>query len=80
MDNTKQPSHENQYIVRRVSLTDTFKNIPEGVSATFFCRETGPMSSAASCASRLNKAVGWEKYKVTTADNGITYTVTHNKQ
>ena len=31
---TKQISNENQYLVRRVSLTDSIKSIPEGVSVT----------------------------------------------
>ncbi|WP_290145908.1 hypothetical protein [Duncaniella muris] len=75
---TKQISNENRYLVRRVSLTDSIKSIPEGVSVMFDCREAGPMASAKSCVSRLNKAAGREEYKITSTDNGVTYSVTHN--
>ncbi|WP_301196565.1 MULTISPECIES: hypothetical protein [Muribaculaceae] len=76
---TKQISHENQYLVRRVSLTDSIKSIPVGVSVTFDCREAGSMASAKSCVSRLNKVAGREEYKITSTDNGVTYSITHNK-
>lgn len=76
---TKQISHENQYLVRRVSLTDSIKSIPVGVSVTFDCREAGSMASAKSCVSRLNKVAGREEYKITSTDNGVTYSVTHNE-
>lgn len=76
---TKQISHENQYLVRRVSLTDSIKSIPAGVSVTFDCREAGSMASAKSCVSRLNKVAGREEYKITSTDNGVTYSITHNK-
>lgn len=76
---TKQISNENRYLVRRVSLTDSIKSIPEGVSVMFDCREAGPMASAKSAVSRLNKAAGREVYKITSADNGVTYSVIHNR-
>ncbi len=79
MHMTKQISHENQYLVRRVSLTDSIKSIPVGVSVTFDCREAGSMASAKSCVSRLNKVAGREEYKITSTDNGVTYSITHNK-
>ena len=79
MHMTKQISHENQYLVRRVSLTDSIKSIPAGVSVTFDCREAGSMASAKSCVSRLNKVAGREEYKITSTDNGVTYSITHNK-
>lgn len=69
---------KNQYLVKRVALIDSIKSIPAGVTATFDCRVAGPMTSAKSCASRLNKAAGREQYKVTTTDNGATYSVTNN--
>lgn len=75
---TKQISNENQYLVRRVSLTDSIKSIPSGVTVTFDCREAGSMASAKSAVSRLNKAAGREEYKVTSTDNGVTYEVAHN--
>lgn len=79
MQTTKEKTSQNQYLVRRVSLTDSIKSIPVGVSVTFDCREAGSMASAKSAVSRLNKAAGREEYKVTSTDNGVTYSVTHNK-
>lgn len=79
MQNTKQISQQKPYLVKRVSLTDSFKSIPSGVTATYDCRVAGPMASAKSCVSRLNKAAGREEYKITSEDNGVTYSVTHNK-
>ncbi len=77
MQRTKEKTSQNQYLVRRVSLTDSIKNIPAGVTVTFDCREAGPMSSAKSCVSRLNKVAGYEEYRITSTDNGVTYSVTH---
>lgn len=37
------------------------------------------MASAKSAVSRLNKAAGREEYKITSTDNGVTYSVIHNK-
>lgn len=65
-------------LVMRVSISESIKAIPAGTTATFDCRVAGPMGSAKSCVSRLNKAAGREEYKVTTPDNGVTYSVTHN--
>lgn len=79
MQNTKQISQQNQYLVKRVSLTDSIKSIPSGVAVTYDCREAGPMASAKSAVCRLNKLAGIEKYKITSKDNGVTYTITHNK-
>ena len=79
MQNTKEITSQNQYLVRRVSLTDSIKSIPAGVTVTYDCREAGSMASAKSAVSRLNKAAGREEYKVTTTDNGVTYSVTHNE-
>lgn len=79
MQKTKELTQENPYLVRRVALTESIKNIPVGVSATFDCREAGCLSSAKSCVSRLNKAAGYEKYSVSTSDNGVTYTVINNE-
>lgn len=79
MQTTKEITSQNQYLVRRVSLTDSIKNIPVGVSVTFDCREAGSMASAKSAVSRLNKAAGREEYRIASTDNGVTYSVTHNK-
>lgn len=78
MQKTKEITSQNQYLVRRVSLTDSIKSIPSGVTVTFDCRESGSMASAKSAVSRLNKAAGREEYKVTSTDNGVTYEVAHN--
>lgn len=78
MQKTKEMPQQNQYLVRRVSLTDSIKSIPAGMTVTYDCREAGPMASAKSCVSRLNKAAGREEYKVITNDNGVTYSITHN--
>lgn len=78
MQKTKEITSQNQYLVRRVSLTDSIKSIPSGVTVTFDCREAGSMASAKSAVSRRNKAAGREEYKVTSTDNGVTYEVAHN--
>ena len=78
MVTTKEISQQNQYLVRRVSLTDSIKGIPVGVTVTFDCREAGSLGSAKSAVCRLNKAAGREEYKVTSNDNGVTYSITHN--
>lgn len=78
MQKTKEITSQNQYLVRHVSLTDSIKSIPSGVTVTFDCREAGSMASAKSAVSRLNKAAGREEYKVTSTDNGVTYEVAHN--
>lgn len=78
MDKTKETSKQNGYLVMKVSPTDTIRNIPVGKSVTFDCRELGSMSTAKSCVSRLNKDAGREEYRITSDDNGATYTVTHN--
>lgn len=79
MQNTKEIQSQNRYLVRRVSLTDSLKSIPAGVTVTYDCREAGSMASAKSAVSRLNKVAGREEYKVTSTDNGVTYSVTHNE-
>lgn len=79
MQKTKEISAQNQYLVKRVSLTDTIKSIPAGVTVTYDCRVAGPMASAKSCISRLNKVAGYEEYKITSVDNGVTYSVCHIK-
>lgn len=76
MQNTKEIASKNKYLVRRVSLTDSIRSIPIGTPVTYECREAGSMASAKSAVSRLNKAAGKEKYKITSTDNGVTYTVT----
>lgn len=79
MQNTKEIQSQNRYLVRRVSLTDSIKSIPVGETAFYSSLEAGPMSSARSAISRLNKAAGREEFSIATEDNGVTYSVTHNK-
>lgn len=79
MQTTKEKTSQNQYLVRRVSLTDSIKSIPAGVTVTYDCRVAGSMASAKSAVSRLNKAAGREEYKITSTDNGVTYSVIHNR-
>lgn len=79
MQKTKEIPQQKQYLVRRVSLTGSIKSIPAGMTVTYDCREAGSMASAKSAISRLNKAAGREEYKITSEDNGVTYSVTHNK-
>ena len=69
---------ENRYLVKKVSITDTLRNIPEGKTVLFDCREAGPMASAKAAVSRLNTAANKEVYSITTTDNGATYSVTRN--
>lgn len=80
MQKTKELSKGNPYLVTRVSLVDSIKSIPAGESATYDCRVAGPMASAKSCVSRLNKTAKYEAYSITTEDNGVTYTVKCNKK
>lgn len=79
MQTTKEISAKNQYLVKRVSLTESIRNIPTGVTVTFDCREAGSMSSAKSAVCRLNKAAGREEYRISSTDNGVTYSVTHKQ-
>ena len=75
MQKTKEITSQNRYLVKRVSLADSFKALPVNVPVTFDCREAGPMSSARSCVCRLNKEAGHETYKISSDDNGVTYTI-----
>lgn len=77
MQKSKEIATQNPYLVTRVSLIDSIRNIPRGKTATFHCLTAGPLTSAKSCVSRLNKAAGREEYIAISSDNGITYTVTH---
>lgn len=66
---------KNCYIVKKVSIMDTLRNIPAGEAVLFDCREFGPMTSAKAAISRLNAVAGQEVYGITSNDNGATYTV-----
>lgn len=66
---------ENRYLVKKVSITDTLRNIPKGKPVRFDCREAGPMASAKAAVSRLNSAAGKEIYTISSDDNGATYSI-----
>jgi hypothetical protein len=66
---------ENNYIIKKVSIVDTFRNMPIGKPMLFDCREFAKMTAAASAVSRLNITAGKKIYSISTEDNGITYTV-----
>jgi hypothetical protein len=66
---------ENDYLVKKVSITETLKRIPVGTSVLFDCREAGPMGSAKSAICRLNSAAGKDVYTITSEDNGATYKI-----
>lgn len=79
MQNTKEIPQQNSFLVKRVSLVDSFKALPIGKPVTFDCREAGPMSSARSTVCRLNSAAGKEVFTIATEDNGATYQVTRKE-
>jgi hypothetical protein len=66
---------ENNYIVKKVSITETLKNLPVGKPVLLDCREAGSMASAKSAVCRLNAAAGKEVYTISTEDNGATFRV-----
>lgn len=79
MQNSKKIAPQNGYIVKKVSITDTLRNIPSKQAVRFDCRVAGPMASAKAAASRLNTAAGREIYSITTDDNGATYIVSRSE-
>lgn len=66
---------ENRYIVRKVSIADTLRNLPTGRPVMFDCREAGPLNSAYSAATRLRNA-GEGEWKIDPNDNGAHYIIT----
>lgn len=66
---------ENKYLVKKVSVMDTFRNLPIGKPIKFSCREVCSYGTAQSAVSRLNSAAKGEAYKLNTEDNGVTYTI-----
>lgn len=80
MQISKEMTTQNPYLVTRVSMVDSIKSIPAGVTATFDCREAGPIGSAKACVCRLNKSAKRELYSICTEDNGATYSITHHNR
>ena len=66
---------ENCYLVKKMSITDTLRNIPVGKPVLFDCREAGPMASAKAAVSRLNGSANKEVYSISSKDNGATYEI-----
>lgn len=75
MVNSKENLKKNIYLVKKVSLVDSFMKIPIGRTALFTAIEAGSLSSARSAASRLSQRLG-QSFTVDSNDNGVTYTVT----
>lgn len=71
-------TEKGKYLVRKISVTKTMRNLPIGKSIKFKAREYGPLSSARSAATRMAQS-GEGEWKVTTDDNGTTYTITRLK-
>lgn len=66
---------ENKYLVKKVSVIDTFRNLPIGKPIKFDCRELCSYGTAQSAVSRLNSSAKEEVYKISSTDNGVTYSV-----
>ncbi|EJX00301.1 hypothetical protein EVA_11594 [gut metagenome] len=65
---------KNKYLVKKVSIIDTLRNMPIGEPVRFEAKECGPMSSARSAASRLAQT-GEGEWDVTSDDNGVTFII-----
>ena len=65
---------KNKYLVKKVSIIDTMRNMPLDKPVQFVAKECGPMSSARSAASRLAQA-GEGEWIVASDDNGATYII-----
>lgn len=68
-------NEQNQYIVRKVSMVDTFRNLPVGHPVDFDCREVGMLNTAYAAANRLRASKEGE-YKIEPKENGSHYVVT----
>lgn len=68
-------SEQNRYIVRKVSMVDTFRNLPVGRPVDFDCREVGMLNTAYAAANRL-RASKEGNYKIEPKENGAHYIVT----
>lgn len=71
---SKEIEEKNKYLVKKVSIVDTMRNMPYDKPITFDALECGPISSARSAASRLAQA-GEGKWLVDSDNNGVTYTI-----
>lgn len=69
---------ENKYIVKKISVMDTLRNLPVGKPVIFDCRELCAYGTALSAVCRLNSANA-DSYRLITDDNGVTFTITRLK-
>lgn len=65
---------KNKYLVKKVSMIDTMRNMPIGKPVKFEAKECGPLSSARSAATRLAQA-GEGEWIVASDDNGVTFII-----
>lgn len=75
METSIRKSKENPFIVRKVSMVDTFRNLPIGRPIEFDCREVGLLNTAYAAANRLRASKEGE-YKIEPKENGAHYVVT----
>ena len=62
-------------IVRKVSPTETFRQMAIGETISLNAAKHGSFSSARSAVYRLNTIANEGKFEITTDDNGCNYTV-----
>lgn len=67
-------ANKNDYLVTKVSIIDTMRNMPYNKQIEFDAITCGPMTSARSAATRLAQA-GEGKWNVTSDTNGATYSI-----
>ncbi len=65
---------KNKYLVKKVSIIDTMRNLPYEKPVVFDALSCGPITSARSAASRLAQA-GEGTWLVDSDNNGVTYTI-----
>ena len=60
---------------RRVAFVDTFSKMKPGDKVTFDARQTASYNSASVQVHRANRSGRFGRLRITTADNGCTYTI-----
>ena len=74
MDNSNN-QEKNKYLIKKVSIMETMRNLPYNKPVEFDAETCGPMSSARTAATRLAQN-GSGKWLVESKNNGVTYTIT----
>lgn len=69
-----QIEEKDKYVVTKVSLVDTLRNMPVDKPVKFDAETCGPIGSARSAACRLAQS-GEGEWLVTSNDNGVTYII-----